>query len=412
MGDQGRRFRAGAAPPDPDAAGRSDDPVLPVGAADPHIVLFGDRYYIYATGAGKTEPGFAAWSSPDLREWRYEGMALRLADVVWATGRDGAPAIAERNGTYYLYFSADDRIGVAVADSPLGPFRDPLGEPLVPYKDDISVIDPMAFADDDGQAYLYWGAVPASWLEGRASRINRRLSVHRLGDDMVSLAGPEVPTVEVGSDGAHIEASFALRRGGTYYLMWSRGDWSASDDIDAYRVEYATDPSATGPWTRAPNNPILSTDRGVKAMGPGHHSVLRVPGADEYWVAYHKHKADRDRRVCIDRMQFGQDGTIEPVRPTREGPESRPVGLTLEVVGGGPFRAGDTVELSARPTASADSVAEVELYAGGTRLGAVAREPYRFVWEHVPAGFHRLRARAVSPSGAGTASADRDVDAH
>ena len=78
----------------------------------------------------------------------------------FAKGRPWAPGFAERNGKYYFYFSADDRIGVAVNVKPTGVFEEALGKPLVAYEKDLSTIDPMAFIDDDGQAYLYWGAVP------------------------------------------------------------------------------------------------------------------------------------------------------------------------------------------------------------------------------------------------------------
>lgn len=385
------------------------NPVLPVGAADPHAALFGDRYYIYATGAGKTEPGFAAWSSPDLRSWRYEGMCLRLADVAWARGRDWAPAIAERNGRYYFYFSADDRIGVAVGESPVGPFHDALGEPLAPYKDDISVIDPMAFVDADGRAYLYYGAVPATWLEGKVSAINRALSVRRLNDDMVSFADPELPTIEVGTGGAHIEGSFVVERRGVYYLMWSEGNWNASDEANAYRVCYATSASPTGPWEGAANNPILSTDWSAEVIAPGHHSVLRRPGADEYYIVYHKHKADGDRRVCIDRMAFTPEGEIARVTPTREGPPADPVRLSVSASPAGPLRAGGRTVLTAH-CALPDAPA-VEFFDGNTRIGAVSHAPYAMTWEAVPPGFHRITARAASGSGESAASAPFDMDA-
>ncbi len=116
----------------PERAGEEANPVLPVQAADPHAALFGGRYYLYATGAGALEEGFAVWSSPDLTRWTSEGTQLRLSDVGWASKEAWAPAAAERNGRYFFYFSAESRIGVAEADSPSGTFREPLGKPLVP----------------------------------------------------------------------------------------------------------------------------------------------------------------------------------------------------------------------------------------------------------------------------------------
>lgn len=134
------------------------NPVISVYAADPDAALFGDKYFIYATDAGFYPPGvfqngaaggeghgFSVWSSRDLRTWQSEGPVLRFGDVLWAKELSNAwaPCIVERNGRFSFYFCADSRIGVAVADTPTGPFVDAKGEPLVPYRDDLSAIDPM-----------------------------------------------------------------------------------------------------------------------------------------------------------------------------------------------------------------------------------------------------------------------------
>ncbi|MGN9763359.1 family 43 glycosylhydrolase, partial [Streptomyces sp. SD31] len=137
-------------------------PVLPGLTADPNIVRFGDTYYIYPTTDGF--PGwsgtrFKAYSSKDLFHWNDHGVVLDLGpDVSWADTRAWAPAIEAKNGKYYFYYSADTNIGVAVSDSPTGPFKDPLGKPLIArgaYTGQM--IDPAVFTDDDGQSYLYWG---------------------------------------------------------------------------------------------------------------------------------------------------------------------------------------------------------------------------------------------------------------
>jgi beta-xylosidase len=111
-------------------------PVLPGYHADPHLAVFGDTYYIYPTTDGSEgwmSTSFSCMSSKDLIHWRNHGVILRLGvDVQWADRRAWAPAIATRNGKYYFYISAAQNIGVAVADTPYGPFTDPLGKPLVP----------------------------------------------------------------------------------------------------------------------------------------------------------------------------------------------------------------------------------------------------------------------------------------
>ncbi|WP_324609168.1 family 43 glycosylhydrolase, partial [Streptomyces scabiei] len=152
-------------------------PVLPGLTADPNIVRFGDTFYMYPTTdgfAGWSGTKFKAYSSKDLVHWTDHGVILDLGpDVTWADTRAWAPTMAEKNGKYYFYYSADTNIGVAVSDSPTGPFKDPLGKPLVArgaYTGQM--IDPAVFTDDDGKRYLYWG--------------NGRAYVVPLNDDMVS----------------------------------------------------------------------------------------------------------------------------------------------------------------------------------------------------------------------------------
>jgi beta-xylosidase len=136
--------------------------VLPGVYADPHIAVFNNTYYIYPTTDGTEgwmSTHFTCWSSKDLRQWKNEGVILDLPkDLTWAKERAWAPAAAYKNGKYYYYFSADVNIGVAVSDKPTGPFKDPLGKPLV-RKAMLrgQMIDPMVFIDDDGAAYLYFG---------------------------------------------------------------------------------------------------------------------------------------------------------------------------------------------------------------------------------------------------------------
>ncbi|MBW3625528.1 MAG: family 43 glycosylhydrolase, partial [Armatimonadetes bacterium] len=121
---------------------------------------------------------------PDLVNWTNEGMILKFKDPNWVDKNAWAPCIAERNGKYYFYYSADSRIGVAVGDSPAGPFKDPLGQPLVPYKEDISVIDPMTFIDDSGRGVSLLRGGPGFMAEGQG------------GEDLH-------PSLRAGAEGGH-----------------------------------------------------------------------------------------------------------------------------------------------------------------------------------------------------------------
>ncbi|WP_309111292.1 family 43 glycosylhydrolase [Saccharothrix sp.] len=284
-------------------------PVIPGLFADPHITHFNGRYYLYPTTDGYASwaaPHYKAFSSTDLVNWTDHGVILDHGpDVSWADNSAWAPAVVAKNGRYYLYFSGgaasgDTRkhLGVAVSDSPTGPFRDALGKPLVrggTYPG--QAIDPMVFTDDDGKSYLYWG-------QGTAH-------VVPLNDDMVSFDPAAVRNI---TTTGYNEASFVLKRNGTYYFMWSENDTRDEN----YQVAYATGASPLGPWTKRGVVLQKRLDLGIK--GTGHHSVVRVPGTDTWQVAYHRFAVPggngTNREVTVDRMTFNADGTIAPIVPT------------------------------------------------------------------------------------------------
>lgn len=405
------------------------NPVIPVYAADPDAHVVGDRYYIYATNAGFYSDkesfvsgqsadkghGFSAWSSRDLRSWQNEGPILRFADFDWAKDlpHAWAPCLAERNGKYYFYFCADSRIGVAVSDSPTGPFCDAKGEPLVDYRDDLSAIDPMVFVDDDGQAYLYWGAVPGFWLEGKVEYVRMHLSVRKLAADMVSFVGDEMPTIftrrlrEDWHDLDHIEASHVVKRNGTYYLQWSAGSFASPDLERSYRVDYATAKTPLGPWHLASNNPMLSSRPEIGMIGPGHHGVIQTPGSDEWWCIYHHHPGNADRQISIDRMVFNDDGSIAPVVPTLEGPPSRPLTLSLRLVQAGPFAEGALIDFQVAAHEEFDCL---EFFSSEAKIGESPGDKSGWRWEGAPLGFHRVHARGVTPDGRSVTSGCVNLD--
>ncbi|MER6133332.1 family 43 glycosylhydrolase [Streptomyces sp. NPDC001815] len=285
-------------------------PVLPGLYADPDVQYLDGRYWIYPTTDGF--PGwsgtkFKAFSSKDLVHWKDHGEILDLGpDVSWADKNAWAPAIAERDGKYYFYFCAEQQIGVAVADSPAGPFKDALGKPLVAKGSSLKgqMIDPAVFTDDDGTSYLYWG--------------NGHGYVVPLNDDMVSFDASKVEDITPDN---FREGSFVVKRKGTYYFMWSEDDTRSEN----YHVAYATGPSPLGPWTK--KGTILSKRPEYGILGTGHHSVVNTPGTDDWYMVYHRFglngpgRAGGDgthRETTVDRMKFAADGSIKPVVPTLE----------------------------------------------------------------------------------------------
>ncbi|WP_329288929.1 family 43 glycosylhydrolase [Streptomyces pseudovenezuelae] len=277
-------------------------PVLPGLNADPNIVRFGDTFYIYPTTdgfEGWSGTQFKAYSSTDLVHWKDHGVILDLGpDISWADSRAWAPTIAEKDGKYYFYFCADANIGVAVSDSPTGPFKDALGRPLLKAGQfSGQMIDPAVFTDDDGQSYLYWG--------------NGHAYVAPLNSDMTSLDLTKMKDI---TPSGYNEGSFVIKRKGTYYLTWSENDTRDEN----YRVAYATGPSPTGPWTK--RGVILEKDLSLGIKGPGHHSVVQVPNTDDWYIAYHRFAIPggdgMHRETTVDRLEFDSDGLIKKVVPT------------------------------------------------------------------------------------------------
>ncbi len=289
----------------------SGNPVLPGWHADPEIHLFEGRYYIYPTYSAPYEEQtfFEVWSSNDLVEWTNHGRCLDFADVPWSTNRAAwAPSVAEKEGRYYMYFSAGDGagLGVGVAEHPAGPFVDVLGGPLIKeYHHGAQPIDAHGFVDDDGRAYLYYGG----W---------RHAVVVELGADMISVVGEfrEITPTN------YVEGPFMAKRNGEYVFMWSEGNWTDS----SYAVAYGRSKSPFGPFVR--EGVILKSDPEV-GNGAGHHSVLNFPGTDEWIICYHRRPLDEtsphNRVTCLDELRFDQLGGILPVQITNRGVARRPI---------------------------------------------------------------------------------------
>lgn len=279
---------------------RAPKPILEGFTADPAIRAFGDKYYIYPTSDrpnwNTTE--FAVWSSKNLVEWKKEGVFMDLTkDLSWATNKAWAPDCIERDGKYYFYFCANHNIGVAVGDTPVGPFKDALGHPLID-NDKIKTfsIDPCAFIDDDGQAYLYFG--------------NGTPTVYKLNKDMISFDGPPVEFRLK----EFREGIVMFKRKGKYYFMWSIDDARSPN----YRVGWGIADSPFGP-VKSPDKDFIVLQRNGPAVATAHHGVVNVPGTDHWYVAYHRHAipdgSGYKRQVCLARMEFNEDGSIKPMDP-------------------------------------------------------------------------------------------------
>ena len=290
----------------------SSNPIFEGWYADPEGAVLKGRYWVFPTYSDVYERQlhFDAFSSKDLVKWKKHPRVLTSDNVKWAEKAMWAPAILEKDGTFYLFFSANDvhegevgGIGVATSRKPQGPYKDALGRPLIQQiVNGAQPIDQFVFRDDDGQYYMYYGG----W---------GHCNIVRMADDLLSIVPFDDGTMfkEVTPQN-YVEGPFMMKRQGRYYFMWSEGGWGGPD----YCVAYAISDSPFGPFQRI--GKILQQDPEV-ATGAGHHSVIRKPGTDEYFIVYHRRPlgdTGRDHRVtCIDRLEFDEQGFILPVKMTK-----------------------------------------------------------------------------------------------
>lgn len=306
------QLAAGAAP----AAGAKPartyrNPVLDrIGPADPHVLRHDGRYYLYPTTDGK---GYDVFVSDDLVHWEQ-----RPKCYTDPRGGAWAPDVFHHrkgDGRFYLYYTVSREagagglnkvIGVAVGDSPLGPFvdRGNLAD---------TAIDAHLFEDSDGALYLYYVNLAGGF----------RIVVQPMADPLTKKGGLTEairPTADwERRKGAVTEGPWMLKRGELYYLMYSG---SGADGPD-YAIGYATAKSPLGPFTKHPGNPIVQRGNGV--FGPGHHCV--VPGPDgRLWLFYHQQESEATgwrRFLALDPMWFDDAGVIH-ARATRGTDEPAP----------------------------------------------------------------------------------------
>ena len=277
--------------------------------ADPAAIVHDDIFYLY-TGHDEQEVGvdgflmndWLVFSTTDMVNWKSHGPRLAISDFSWASGQAWAAHVVEKNDKFYWYVTVEHgsipgkSIGVAVSDSPLGPFEDAIGEALITndmtthsdiFWDDI---DPAIFIDDDGSAYLYWG--------------NTVLKYAKLKDNMIELDG-SIQTIDVPS---FTEAPWVFKKGDNYYLTYS----AKFPEV----IDYAMASSPEGPWTYkgrlndlVPNSPT------------NHQGVIEFKG--DWYFVYHNgslpNGGEFRRSVCIDYLHFNEDGSLQKVVQTSRG---------------------------------------------------------------------------------------------
>ncbi|NLY42933.1 MAG: family 43 glycosylhydrolase, partial [Clostridiaceae bacterium] len=301
-------------------ASLADNPIIQTNyTADPAPIVYDDTVYLYtghdleiATTSYKMV-NWKCYSSKDMVNWTDHGTVLNVSAFDWARHDQDANAahVIYRNGKFYYFVSVSCTlpgkggiaIGVAVSDSPTGPFVDAIGGPLVTNDmtkyashswDDL---DPAVFIDDDGQAYLYWG--------------NNACYYAKLNEDMISLDG-EIGYFDI-TDQAQFgpdyeEAPWVFKRNGIYYLVYAAQF--------PEHIAYSTSTSPTGPWTY---RGVIMPRQGNSSTN--HPGIIEYKG--DYYLFYHNDWLpggdSYHRSVCVEKLEFKEDGSISTISMTREG---------------------------------------------------------------------------------------------
>ena len=280
---------------------QSNDTIIPelvkVPLGDPFILLWEGKYYAYGT---YSTDGIAVFVSDDLLSWSSTTSLALHKDDVWADQWFWAPEVYQVNGTFYMYYSADEHICVATSDSPLGPFRQAVQKPMIA---DEKCIDNTMFLDDDGKAYLLF------------DRFNDGLNIWlaELKDNLIDLK-PEtmVKCINVSQPWEEIwprvnEGSFVIKRNGIYYMTYSANSYESP----FYGVGVATATSIRGPWTKYEGNPILQKPGSLVGIG---HSAMFTDKAGKLRIVFHAHNSITSihpRNMYISTVSFENQGGKE-----------------------------------------------------------------------------------------------------
>lgn len=292
--------------------------------ADPAPVVHDGTLYLFTSHDEDelvknffTMRNWMCFSTTDMVNWTHHGAVASLHDLKWAgSGWGGgfengawAPQAIERDGKWFLYVPLQGRgIGVLVADNPLGPYTDPIGKPLIAGDH----IDPTVFIDDDGQAYMCWGNPKCWYAKLNKDMVSLDTSIGDKGlvaqDMTVEQFGKRTkedekrPTV-------YEEGPWLYKRDGLYYLFFAAGPLPEP-------LGYSTGPSPIGPWKY-----------GGLVMDPqsaftNHPGVVDFKGKS--YLFYHDAGLPGGggfhRSVCVDELKFNDDGSVDKVEPTKEGP--------------------------------------------------------------------------------------------
>ena len=290
--------------------------------SDPAPMVHDGTMYVYT---GHDEDGadffwmqeWRVYSTTDMVNWTDHGSPLALESFSWADDRAWASQCVARNGKFYWYICAHSKlsggmaIGVAVGNSPTGPFKDAIGKPLF-ENGSWDHIDPTVFIDDDGQAWLMWGNPQCYYLKLNRDMISYSGELGKLDMTEEAFGGPMMRQRQQGKKykDSYVEGPWLTKRNGTYQLLYAAGGVPE-------HISYSTAPSPTGPWKYAGEIMPLSETNSFT----NHCGVADYKGHSYFF--YHTGKLPNGggfgRSVAVEEFQYNADGSFPTIMPTDEG---------------------------------------------------------------------------------------------
>ena len=327
---------------------------IPVKFGDPFVLAASDgKYYMYGTSLAD---GFEAYVSDDMSVWEPLGKVYQGGgESQWNVDCFWAPEVYERDGKYYMFYSSNAKdnpgndgenfkIGVAVSDSPAGPFSDLYDRPV--FNPPYPVIDANVLFEDDGRCYLYFSRccyehavdseiadkarqegfcdeVEESWVYGVEMQPDFSGVI---GEPQLLLAPPsKLDDIQAEWESRSVankevnrrwtEGSYIFKDGDKYYMMYSANHYGGK----YYGVGYATSDSPLGPFVKSDVNPVLeeNVSQGGIVMGTGHNMVVTMPDSSRYCVYHGRMSSNPDERVVFfDRLEVDSAGVLHVEGPT------------------------------------------------------------------------------------------------
>lgn len=293
---------------------------------DPDVIRGDDGYfYLYATEHKRNDPDMKnspIMRSPDLISWTRVGSLFTDSTHPQITDQDAgiwAPSVNKVGNKYVIYYSQPGKnykhaIGVAVSDSPTGPFTD-LGKLIDSNEQGVEISIDAYLYQEDGRNYLFWGSF-------------RSISVLELTEDGTAIKNKATQKRREVAGGQY-EASVVLKRANWYYLIVSTGDYSKGG---TYRIVVGRSQSVFGPYVDKNGNDMMSVHHELVLKGnstfssPGHCSRIITDDAGQDWILYHAYPNDKDYRcLMLDRINWVDGWPVSPGQQPTSQSVDRPV---------------------------------------------------------------------------------------